>query len=82
MPLIFTTLVTGVLAMGDPKKLGSLGGRALALYMGTTVIAICFGLLMGTIVQPGAGFDTSIATAADLEATRAKLAANPPAGIV
>jgi Na+/H+-dicarboxylate symporter len=68
--------------MGDPKKLGSLGGRALAMYMGTTVIAICFGLLMGTIVQPGAGFDTSIATAADLEATRAKLAANPPAGSV
>ena len=82
VPLIFITLVTGVLAMGDPKKLGSLGGRALAMYMGTTVIAICFGLLMGTIVQPGAGFDTSIATAADLEATRAKLAANPPAGSV
>jgi Na+/H+-dicarboxylate symporter len=68
--------------MGDPKKLGSLGGRALAMYMGTTVIAICFGLLMGTIVQPGAGFDTSMATPADLEATREKLAANPPAGSV
>jgi Na+/H+-dicarboxylate symporter len=82
VPLIFITLVTGVLAMGDPKKLGSLGGRALAMYMGTTVIAICFGLLMGTIVQPGAGFDTSIASAADLESTRAQLAANPPAGSV
>ena len=82
VPLIFTTLVTGVLAMGDPKKLGTLGFQALALYMGTTVVAICFGLLMGTIVQPGAGFDTSIATTADLEATRATLAANPPAGSV
>lgn len=29
VPLIFTTLVSGVLAMGDPKRLGSLGGRAL-----------------------------------------------------
>jgi Na+/H+-dicarboxylate symporter len=82
VPLIFTTLVSGVLAMGDPKKLGSLGGRALAMYMGTTVIAICFGLVMGTIIQPGAGFDTSMATPADLESTRAKLAANPPAGSV
>src|SRR3990167_1084890 len=82
VPLIFTTLVSGVLAMGDPKKLGSLGGRALAMYMGTTVIAICFGLVMGTIVQPGAGCDTSMATPADLESTRAKLAANPPAGSV
>lgn len=82
VPLIFTTLVSGVLAMGDPKKLGSLGGRAMALYMITTVIAICFGLLIGTLIQPGAGFDTTMASPADLESTRAKLAANPPAGSV
>jgi len=82
VPLIFTTLVSGVLAMGDPKKLGSLGGRALAMYMGTTVIAIIFGLLIGTLIQPGAGFDTTMASPADLESTRAKLAANPPAGSV
>lgn len=82
VPLIFTTLVSGVLAMGDPKKLGSLGGRAMALYMGTTVIAICFGLVIGSLIQPGAGFDTTMASPADLESTRAKLAANPPAGSV
>lgn len=82
VPLIFVTLVSGVLAMGDPKRLGSLGGRALAMYMGTTVIAICFGLLMGTLVQPGAGFDTSIASAADIEETRSRLAVNAPAGSV
>lgn len=82
VPLIFTTLVSGVLAMGDPKRLGSLGGKALAMYMGTTVIAICFGLLMGTLVQPGAGFDTAIASTADIEETRSRLAANAPAGSV
>lgn len=82
VPLIFTTLVSGVLAMGDPKRLGSLGGRALAMYMGTTVIAICFGLLMGTLVQPGAGFDTAIASSTDIEETRSRLAASAPAGSV
>lgn len=82
VPLIFTTLVSGVLAMGDPKKLGSLGGQALGMYMGTTLIAICFGLLIGTLIQPGAGFDTSIVSTADIESTRAKLAENPPAGSV
>lgn len=82
VPLIFVTLVSGVLAMGDPKRLGSLGGRALALYMGTTMVAICFGLLMGTLVQPGAGFDTSIASATDIEETRSRLAVNAPAGSV
>lgn len=82
VPLIFTTLVSGVLAMGDPKRLGSLGGRAMAMYLGTTVFAISFGLLMGTLIQPGAGFDTAIASAADIEETRSRLAASAPAGSV
>ena len=58
VPLIFTTLVAGVTAMGDPKKLGSLGGKAIALYLGTTFIAVSIGLLMGTIFQPGNGVET------------------------
>lgn len=82
VPLIFTTLVSGVLAMGDPKRLGSLGGRALAMYMGTTVIAVCFGLLMGTIVQPGAGFDLTGVSTTDLDEARQRLAANPAPGSV
>lgn len=82
VPLIFTTLVSGVLAMGDPKKLGSLGGRALALYMCTTLIAVSFGLLIGSIIQPGAGFDTNIVNTADMESARAQLAANPQPGSV
>ncbi len=57
VPLIFTTLVAGVTAMGDPKKLGSLGGKAIALYLGTTFIAVSIGLLMGTIFQPGNGVE-------------------------
>lgn len=55
VPLIFTTLVAGVIAMGDPKKLGSLGGKAVALYFGTTVFAVSIGLAVGTLFQPGVG---------------------------
>ncbi len=70
VPLIFTTLVSGVIAMGDPKRLGSLGGRAIGMYFGTTAIAVTLGLTMGTIFQPGkglsaetfAGVDTSTVT--------------------
>ena len=80
VPLIFTTLVSGVLAMGDPKRLGSLGGRALAMYLITTVIAVCFGLAMGTIIQPGAGFDLSAVSTADMDQARERLAANPAPG--
>lgn len=57
VPLIFTTLVAGVTAMGDPSKLGSLGGRAIALYLGTTFVAVIIGLTMGTIFQPGNGVE-------------------------
>ncbi|WP_291199412.1 dicarboxylate/amino acid:cation symporter [Hyphomonas sp.] len=83
VPLIFSTLVSGVLAMGDPKRLGSLGGRALAMYMVTTVIAVCFGLAIGTLLQPGAGFDLSVVSATDMDQARERLAANPaPGGVV
>ena len=59
VPLVFVTLVSGVVAMGDPKRLGSLGIKTLALYMGTTLIAITIGLTIAAIVQPGVGVDIS-----------------------
>lgn len=63
VPLVFVTLVSGVIAMGDPKRLGSLGIKTLALYMGTTLVAITIGLTIATIVQPGIGIDISGAEA-------------------
>ena len=47
IPIIATTLVAGVTAMGDPKKLGSLGGKAIGLYMLTTFFAVSLGLGVG-----------------------------------
>lgn len=66
VPLIFTTLVAGVVSMGDPKRLGSIGARAFALYLLTTAAAIAIGLVVGAILQPGAGVDLSGAEARDL----------------
>lgn len=61
VPLIFFTLVSGVIAMGDPKKLGSLGIKTLLLYMLTTFFAITIGIVLAVILQPGAGVDLSSA---------------------
>ena len=61
VPLIFTTLVAGVVAMGDPKRLGSLGARTIGVYMLTTAMAISIGLVLGTVFTPGAGVDVSTA---------------------
>lgn len=63
VPLVFVTLVSGVIAMGDPKRLGSLGIKTMALYMGTTLIAITIGLILAIIIQPGIGVDISGAEA-------------------
>lgn len=59
LPLIFTTLVVGVIAMGDPKRLGSLGFKTIALYLFTTFFAVFLGLVSGSIFKPGVGVDLS-----------------------
>lgn len=59
VPLVFFTLVSGIIAMGDPQKLGSLGVKTLALYMITTMVAIAIGLVLAVLLQPGVGVDLS-----------------------
>jgi len=61
VPLVFVTLVSGVVAMGDPAKLGSLGAKTLAVYMLTTLAAIVIGLVLAAVLQPGVGVDLSAA---------------------
>ncbi len=73
VPLIFTTLVAGVTAMGDPARLGSLGGAALGMYMITTWFAVTIGLIIGTIIAPGLGFDLSNIPAGELATAEARL---------
>ncbi len=59
VPLVFVTLVSGVVAMGDPSKLGSIGVKTLAMFMLTTLAAIAIGLGLAVVLQPGAGVDLS-----------------------
>lgn len=57
IPLVFFTLVAGIYAMGDPKKLGTIGLKAFVLYLLTTFFANLIGLAMGLLFQPGKGVD-------------------------
>jgi Na+/H+-dicarboxylate symporter len=66
VPLVFITLVSGVVAMGDPKRLGSLGIKTMGAYMGTTVVAITIGLSLAAIIQPGVGVDLAGTAARDV----------------
>ncbi|MEL6723680.1 MAG: dicarboxylate/amino acid:cation symporter [Pseudomonadota bacterium] len=65
VPLVFFTLVSGIIAMGDPKRLGSLGIRTIGTYFFTTAIAVTLGLIMATIFQPGASLSPETFAGAD-----------------
>ncbi len=65
LPLVVASLVKGVSDMKDLSKLSSLGGKTIALYLCTTVVAVSLGLLVVNLVAPGASID---------EATRETLA--------
>lgn len=60
VPLIFFSLVGGVAAIGDIRKLGSVGGRAMALFMTTAVIAVTTGMMLATLVKPGEGLTITL----------------------
>lgn len=66
VPLIFFSLVSGVAAIGDLRKLGSVGGRALLLFVVTGQIAVWLGLLMGTVFAPGAGLNAELPAGAEI----------------
>lgn len=61
VPLIFFSLVAGVASIGDIRKLGAVGGRAMLLFLVTGQLAVILGLTMGTLVKPGLGVDASLA---------------------
>lgn len=53
VPLVFASLVVGLTSMGDVRKLGSVGFKTLAYFMGTTGIAVTIGLVVANVMQPG-----------------------------
>ncbi len=55
VPLIISSLITGVTGMGDLRTLGSIGGRAIAFYLTTSFLAILTGIVVVNIVEPGEG---------------------------
>ena len=55
VPLVAASVITGVTALGDVRRLGRLGGLSVTYYATTTFIAVGIGLLMANLWQPGVG---------------------------
>ena len=55
VPLILTSIVAGVLAVGDGEGLGRIGLKTMAYYVSTSTLAILTGLVMVNLIRPGLG---------------------------
>ena len=55
IPLVFASLVTGIVGLGNFRKLGRMGGKALAWYLTTSLLAVLTGLVLVNLVRPRQG---------------------------
>jgi len=53
MPLVLSSLITGVASLSDVKKLSRIGGKTISIYILTTAIAVTIGLATVNILRPG-----------------------------
>jgi len=60
VPLIVTSIITGVTGQKSAKDLGSLGLKTLIYYFTTSILAILAGLIIVNIVQPGVGANLAL----------------------
>jgi len=61
-PVIFLTVVTGIAGMSDLKAFGRVGAKAMAYFLVFSTLALAVGLIVGNLVQPGAGLNIDPAT--------------------
>lgn len=54
-PIIFCTVVSGIAGMGDLRKIGRVGWKALLYFEAATTVALVIGLVVANVFQPGAG---------------------------
>ena len=55
VPLVVSSLITGVASLSDTRKLSRIGWKTIALYISTTAVAVSIGLILVNVLEPGAG---------------------------
>lgn len=80
VPIVLVTVAAGIASLSDFRRLGSIGGRAVLLFLTTTVLAVSLGIVVGLIFQPGA--NVSLAGASPHALGTAKTAYDTMTGIV
>ena len=80
VPLILASLIKGISDLKDISKFRLIGGRTIMVYISTTIVAICIGLVLVNILKPGEGIaqetiDKLTSTYANSSSVSAKMAA-------
>ncbi len=65
IPLVFSSIISGVTSIGSGKNLGRLGIKTIFYYLATSTIAIITGLTVVNIVKPGVGVDLGFSKSVD-----------------
>ncbi|MEZ0607212.1 cation:dicarboxylate symporter family transporter [Fibrella sp. WM1] len=65
-PIIFLTITLGIVSMGDLKKVGTVGAKALLYFEVVTTMALLIGVLVANIIRPGEGVVTSALKGGDI----------------
>lgn len=53
VPIVLSSLIVGIASIGNISRLSRIGGKTIAIYLITTTIAVCIGLLAVNIIKPG-----------------------------
>ncbi|MFO1485284.1 MAG: C4-dicarboxylate transporter DctA [Verrucomicrobiaceae bacterium] len=61
-PIIFCTVVSGIASMGDLKRVGRVGLKALIYFEVLTTLALVIGLLVANVAEPGSGMHSEVTT--------------------
>ncbi len=65
-PIIFLTIVLGIGSMGNLKKVGRVGGKALLYFEIVTTFALVIGMVMANLLNPGSGIDVNTLKKGDI----------------
>jgi Na+/H+-dicarboxylate symporter len=61
IPLIFTSIISGIANVGSGDNLGRLGFKTIAYYLSTSTAALFTGLVIVNLFKPGVGADLGFA---------------------
>ena len=76
VPLVASSIITGIARIGSESAFGRLGGKTFGFYLGTSLLAILIGLLFVNLLNPGSVINPeTIASSVDVSALNQHLTA-------